>query len=110
MVPVCVCVRVFVRDSLMSVSVTGTVQSTSAAFNSLQSKCGVVYVYFFEQTFAFHTSALFFVSSSVSICTHHSFSKTKEVRHFLPGFLFYSVLVEVKLNVLSGFVIESVLL
>lgn len=45
------------------------------------------------------------------ICTHRSFSETKEVRHFLPGFLFFLLcLVEVKLNVLSGFVIESVLL
>lgn len=52
-------------------SVTGTVQSTSAAFNSLMSK----------MCFVLSDFCIFF---SVSVCTCNSFTKTKEVR-----FLFY---------------------
>lgn len=52
------------------------------SFNSLLSTCGVCL--FWKKPFAFHTSAFF-------LNLHRSFSKTKEVRHFLLGFLFYSV-------------------
>lgn len=55
-------VPVFVRDSDMSVSVTGTVQSTSAVFNYLLSKCGVVYVYFWTNLCCSYFSIFLFVT------------------------------------------------
>lgn len=50
----CVCVC---ESGGSAVSVTGTVLSTSAAFNCLLSTCGAIYAPF-EQTFAFHASGL----------------------------------------------------
>lgn len=96
---------VFVRDSDMSVSVTGTVQSTSAAFNCLNVE---LFMFIFGQTFAFHTSALFLFYFSQHL--HSSqFLQDQRSQTFSTGLhFFYSVLVEV--HVLSGFVIESVLL
>lgn len=99
MVPVCLCV------TQMWVSVTGTVQSTSAAFNSSLSTCGVVYV---EQTFfAFFAFFIFFL-----ICQHlHSVSprpKKSDVFYwaspFFFNFFFLFYCLWLKWNVLPGFV------
>lgn len=70
-----------------------------------------LFVYFWTNLCFSYVSFFFF---SVSICTC-SFSKTKEVRHFLLGFLFFVFFFFTRfgcseLNLLSGFVIESVLL
>ena len=101
MVPVCLCV------TQMWVSVTGTVQSTSAAFNSSLSTCGVVYVeQFFFSFFSFFF--IFFFFKSVSICTQ--FLQDQRSQMFSTGlplffiffFIFYCLWL--KWNVLPGFV------
>ena len=88
MVPVCLCV------TQMWVSVTGTIQSTSAAFNSSLSTCGVVYV---EQTFfllSLHFLGFFFF---FYICQHlHSlqFLQDQRSQMFSTGLpLFFNVLI-----------------
>lgn len=50
------------------VSVTGTVQSTSAAFNSLLSKCGVVFVcLFLNKSLLFILQLFFFFLSAFAL-------------------------------------------
>lgn len=61
-------------------SLTGTVLSTSAAFNCLLSTCGAIYAPF-ERTFAFCASGLW----TLKLRSEIALPETKEVRHFLPS-------------------------
>lgn len=63
-----------------------------------------------EQHIGTHISAFDFHKILSAFCTSYSFSLTKEVRDFLLAFLFVLCLVVVRYTVLSGFVIESVVL
>lgn len=55
----CICVCVC-ESGGSAMSVTGTVLSTSAAFNCLLSTCGAIYAPF-ERTFAFHASGFIYL-------------------------------------------------
>lgn len=81
----CLCVT---QD--MSVSVTGTVQSTSAVFNYLLSKCGVVYVYFWTNLCCSYFS-IFFVTFLSAFALIAVSPRPKKSDIFFWATFFYSV-------------------
>lgn len=92
---VCVCVYVYVTW-LSVVLVTGTVQSKSAAVNSLLSSCAVADVcLFFEQTFAFHMHFLFWLSA-FALITISLRPKKSDIFYRASFFFFFYTLLVVK--------------
>lgn len=84
---VCVCVCVCVTQIWVPSQLLVLFQSTSAAFNSLLSKCNAVFFKNFEPTFAFHAYVFFSVNTCAHL--HFFFLKTKDVCDFLLLYLIW---------------------